>query len=345
VFVAGVLISDIDNYANLLDMLITCQQSTDTVMGKYTILAGTTNGIGVTLDALAAGVDSVTYNFCLPLLSVLSLTNNYVPLFAMSNGPLRIELQVVSSVQQIVRTLAQAAAPVNKSLLTNIELVCNMIELSDSGMAIIKNSIGNQPLQWVCQDYRNYTQSITLNAADTTVSIPVPAKFNSLNSLFFTFRSDPGGAVARMANESNRFSLSEYFFRIGSKTLPTKSPNSYPEMFSELMRAFGCVADVNHETNLSVDSYTKALPQTLTGAGAPAGVNTIGAFYVGIDLESYSNTSMSEGVYTGTNTSNDDIFFIPRFGANAANTIVRVDAYALFDQLILIENGQVRVNY
>ena len=50
-------------------------------------------------------------------------------------------------------------------------------------------------------------------------------------------------------------------------------------------------------------------------------------------------------VYTGTNTSNDDIFFIPRFSANTANTVVRVDAYALFDQLVLIQNGQVTVNY
>ena len=37
VFAAGILISAIDNYANLLDMLVTCQQSTDSVMGKYKI--------------------------------------------------------------------------------------------------------------------------------------------------------------------------------------------------------------------------------------------------------------------------------------------------------------------
>ena len=50
--------------------------------------------------------------------------------------------------------------------------------------------------------------------SDTTVSIPIPAKFNSLNSLFFSFRGNPGGALTRMANESNKFNLQEYFFRI-----------------------------------------------------------------------------------------------------------------------------------
>ena len=67
--------------------------------------------------------------------------------------------------------------------------------------------------------------------------------------------------------------------------------------------------------------------------------------YVGIDLESYSNTS-NDTIYSGMNTSSDDIFFVPRFSnSNAANTSVRVDSYALYDQLILINNGQVSVNY
>ena len=70
---------------------------------------------------------------------------------------------------------------------------------------------------------------------------------------------------------------------------------------------------------------------------------------MGVDLESYSNTSM-DMVYTGTNTSNDDIFFTPKFAgqptANGAQGAVsiRIDAYALFDQLILIQNGTCTIN-
>ena len=115
-----------------------------------------------------------------------------------------------------------------------------------------------------------------------------------------------------MANESNKFYLSEYFFRIGSKTLPVKPPNTVPEIFSELMRAFGCVSDVNHETNLTNTTYTKDVSVAITGAGAPATENVVGSFYVGIDLESYSNSS-NDVIYTGTNTSTDDIFFVPKF--------------------------------
>jgi hypothetical protein len=352
VFAGGVLISDIDNYGNLMDMLISCQQSTDSVMGKLKILAGTENSIGASLGAFGVNTDSTTpFYYCLPLMSIFSLTNNYVPLFALGGTPLRVELQVVSTTAQIARSINALAAPVGRELLTNIELVCNMMELSDSGMAIIKNAIGSGPLQWVTQDYRNYNQNITVGASETTVSIPIPAKFNSLNSLFFSFRGNAGGALTRMANESNKFFLNDYFFRIGSKTLPLKPPNSVPEFLSELLRAFGSVSDVNHETNILSEAYNKNVSAALTGAGAPATEGYVGSFYVGIDLESYSNTS-NDTIYSGMNTSSDDIFFVPKFGnssiansVNAANTTIRVDSYALYDQLILINNGQVSVNY
>ena len=345
VFAGGILISDIDNYGNLMDMLVTCQQSTDTVSGKYKILAGTENSVGASLGALLGDADSAQYFYCLPLMSIFSLTNNYVPLFALGGTPLRVELQVVSSITQVARSLTAILPPTARELLTNIELVCNMMELSDTGMNIIKNAIGSGPLQWVTQDYRNYSQNIIVTNSDTTVSIPIPAKFNSLNSLFFSFRGNPGGLLTRMANESNKFHLQEYFFRIGSRTLPIKPPNSVPEFLSELMRAFGSVSDVNHETNISFEAYNKNVSAAITSATLPATEIYVGSFYVGIDLESYSNTS-NDTIYSGMNTSSDDIFFVPRFGAaNGANTSVRVDSYALYDQLILIQNGQVSVNY
>jgi hypothetical protein len=69
-----------------------------------------------------------------------------------------------------------------------------------------------------------------------------------------------------------------------------------------------------------------------------------GAFYVGVDMESYSNTS-NDTIYSGTNTSTDDIFGVFRFGALAGANNVRIDSYALYDQLVLIQNGVCTVNY
>ena len=260
----------------------------------------------------------------------------------MSGSPLRIELQVVSSINQIVKSLVQVVVPTAKALLTRCELVCNMIELSDTGMGIIKQSVGSGPLQWVTQDYRNYGSNVTLGTSETTVSIPVPAKFNSLNSLFFTFRSNSSGTSRLIqANESCKFKLSEYFLRIGSRTMPVKPPNSLAEFFSEFLRSLGSVSDVNHECGIYFEQYNKDAPADIT---ATETYQNTGAFYVGMDLESYSNTSM-DSVYTGTNTSTDDIFFTPKFAGLNAATNIRIDAYALYDQLVLIQNGVCTVNY
>jgi hypothetical protein len=268
----------------------------------------------------------------------------------MSGSPLRIELQVVNTINQIVKSLVQVVAPTAKPLITRCALVCNMIEMSDTGMAIVKNAIGPGPLQWVVSDYRNYGNNVVLGTSETTVSVPVPAKFNSLNSLFFSFRQNASGASNLIhANESCNFGMLEYFLRIGSRTMPIKPPNTRPEIFSELLRAFGTVSDVNHECAIDPSQFNKTIPVDVVAGADPAARATAnvpqntGAFYVGVDLESYSNTSM-DMVYTGTNTSNDDIFFTPKFAAQAGALNVRIDAYALFDQLVLIQNGVCTIN-
>ena len=88
------------------------------------------------------------------------------------------------------------------------------------------------------------------------------SSFFSLNSLFFTFRNQAyaTGVATFSATESCCYNLAEYFFRIGSKTLPYKPPNTYPEMFSEMLRAIGSVGDVNMESNISYSSYVKIVP-------------------------------------------------------------------------------------
>ena len=261
----------------------------------------------------------------------------------MSGSPLRIELQVVSSVNHLCKSFVQVVAPTTKTLLSRIELVCNMIELSDTGMNIIKQSIGSGPLQWVTQDYRNYGNNVSLGTAVTSVSVPVPAKFNSLNSLFFSFRQSSAGVWKQHALESNDYKMEEYFLRVGSRTMPTKPPSTSAEFYSELLRAFGTVTDVNQECSLTIEQYTKDAPVMMVGAEG-AGAQSTGGFYVGVDLESYSNTS-NDTIYSGTNTSTDDIFGVFRFAGQVGATNIRIDAYALFDQLVLIQNGTCTVNY
>jgi hypothetical protein len=127
IFHGGTLLSDIDHYANLMDMIYPVQQSSDALVGKYRILAGTdyTGGASFNTSLAAAPGDlasgaELTQSFCIPLLSILTWTNNYVPLFSMSGSPLRIELQVVSNINQLCKSFVQVVVPTVKTLLSKI---------------------------------------------------------------------------------------------------------------------------------------------------------------------------------------------------------------------------------
>ena len=329
IFLGSTLLSDIDAYGNLMDLLITTQQSTDAIVGKYAIMAGTSYDPE---NATIATVTDATITFAIPLVSILSWSQNYVPLFAMS-GPLRIELQLVSNIRQFLHSAAALTTHSTLKTVDNIELVINMMEISDSGMNIIKSAIGNSPIQWVVQDYKNYQYVNTLRTTTTQLSVPIPAKFNSLNSLLWTFRNSTNvaGAATFPSNESLNFDLKEYFVRLGARTVPTKPPNTLPEFCCELLRSLGSPSDVNHECNIKPLSYFKKTADAAT---------VCGAFYLGLDLESYSNTDMTS-VYSGYNSSKEDILFTPTFNPQPANNAVdvRIDTYALYDCLISLENG------
>ena len=68
------------------------------------------------------------------------------------------------------------------------------------------------------------------------------------------------------------------------------------------------------------------------------------SFYVGLDLENYANSDKSQ-IFAGGNSSTDDIYYIPTFAGQTADTVVRFDAIALYDSLLVFENNTCHVKY
>ena len=60
-------------------------------------------------------------------------------------------------------------------------------------------------------------------------------------------------------------------------------------------------------------------------------------------MANYANSDKSQ-IFAGWNSSTDDIYYIPTFGANTAAT-ARFDAFALFDSLLVFENNTCYVKY
>ncbi len=84
------------------------------------------------------------------------------------------------------------------------------MELSDRGMSMVKSAIGNSPVDRNVQDNRNHAVNATLKqTTETTLFAPIPAKFNSLNSLVMSFRLQ-----ANTSGAANFFKRGNFFFNL-----------------------------------------------------------------------------------------------------------------------------------
>ena len=386
------LLEDITAYGVLAKIMFDLQVPTDACYGKHNILSGTRNDMVVPIPVTVAadfttatpkfntfGLSALQINsgtrvsgnatmlaanttctatLALNLISLVGSlgSSRYFPLFACTSAPLRVEITLVSS----GLSSAMCHKDLNTSTpmqITNCEYIAQFIELNDTAMSIISNSQQGQPIQYVFQDYRNYQYSTSLAASSTTVTMPIPAKFASLKSLFVTARENANIAKAAYFPYScNKFKISSYFFRIGSSILPSKVPDSTVEMFAEVCKAIASISDLNHHPSIELVSYStdnSSENNALNYGDVSVALGTAilssscihsGSFYVGLDLENYANSDKSQ-IFAGWNSSTDDIYYIPTFAAQAAATVVGFDSFALFESLLVFENNTCYVKY
>ena len=376
------LLEDLDNYGNIVGGLMTLQQSGDAAKGKMNVMAGLTHesfcditdatvvdaatlltknqgctnqvltingGERLIDDAqttqfadIAANGDTLARTYCINLLSIVgSLSEKYIPLFAMTSAPLRLELQLASAPSKFICSEVALAS----YKIENVEFVSQFMELGSEAMNIIQQSVANNRLEWVVPSWRNYVYNASLANASTQVSIPVPAKFNSLKSLFLTMREKADGAITYFPFGSCHYNLASYTLRLGSKVVPSKAPETIPEFFVEVIKAIGSVSDINHEPNMNLLDYDVDVPVVNAETEAViSSTSSSSSFVVGMDLETYSNAD-KDSIYSGYNTSNDDVFWHMTFNANATTPNVRFDTYALYDAVLVCESGVAYVQY
>ena len=216
------------------DLVFKCptiaQAGADTAAGVAAVLDASISAKGLSVlqvnsgdrveatAALVAAAGTTTNTYCLSLVSLVGLlcSQNYIPLFEMTSAPLRVEIQLVDVLLKGLNYLT-AAGGIPTATLSNVEYVCNFIELGDPAVAMIKDSLGGAPLQFVVPDYRNYVYNYALtNTLTATLAMPIAAKFSSLKAIFITVREYGTGAVSYFPY---------YQFRIGANVFPPKVPN------------------------------------------------------------------------------------------------------------------------
>jgi hypothetical protein len=294
--------------------------------------------------ALAAAGTSTQQTYCLNLISLVGslCQNNYLPLFA--SGSLRIEITLHDTLNKIfaIGNSSSNAVGAGTIAVTNCEYVANLIELSDSAMGMVNASLQGQPLQMVVPDWKNFQYSTPVSTG-IQINVPIAAKFASLKSLI-TMSRDRYGLSAYYPQSSAANGLSQYFYRIGAVLAPSKPPQTVQECFSEVMKAIAGMSDLGHMPSIDKQSYQLPASTTQSLATLSNGATSSGSFYIGLDLEGYPN-AQKDNIYAGYNTTSDDIFLTITYGTVANAVTTRFDTYALFDTLLVFENGVCYARY
>jgi len=302
--------------------------------------------IGGDRTALIGAAATVSETYSLNLLSLVGSlsSSNYIPLFAMTAAPLRVEIQLVSSFIQACSELTGGASTIS---LSNVEYVANFIELGDAAMSVIYGSLEGQPLQYVYPDFRNYQYTATIpdNTA-TQITMPIPAKFSSLKSLIVSSRDKGSGALTFFPFSSVTLGLRDYQFRIGAQIMPPKPPATITEFWAEVCKAYGSIADIMYTPSIDKNSYSLTASVATNDSATNVSGSSSGSFFVGIDLENYVATDKSS-IFAGFNSNTDDIFLTMNYNAvnRGAALTARWDAFANFDCVLVCENNSCYVKF
>jgi hypothetical protein len=344
------LLQDIDNYNDLAKILFDYQAALDSTQGRLSITSGTNpnyagadvNNIkavnkGLTLataaSTIAVGTTSIG-NYAINLVSLVgSLAGNkYLPLHYAQSAPLRVELVLAANAYNVGSFTANAGA----ISLSNVEYVAEFLQMSSSAIDAISQRAGGS-LQMVVPDWRNYVYSAAV-ANNTTITMPVAAKFSSLKSIVVSPRqADRVGVHSFYPNAHVKNGLAQWTMRIGSEVLPSTAPTTDPEFFSEAAKCFGSLSDMNYQPSIDLLSFAQPQSVTVTDDATVARTDS-GAFLIGLDCETYQNVDKS-GIFAGMDTTTSDIFVTMQYGTVATATTMLYNAFACFDNVIVFENG------
>ena len=351
VFHGSNLLEDIDNYAQLAKILYDFQASDDTVKGRLAVTSATNPQYNVTSGTIVRGVNrgatsgvtttATTVPFAINLVSMVGALagDKYLPLWEMTAAPLRVEIVLKASVVTSMMSLA-GSATAQTFAVSGVNYCGEFLELPDSAVSAIKSG-SSSPMQMVLPSFRSYTNSAAITTAGTQVSMPIPAKFSSLKSIFVATRTSVG-ADGLYPNSHCKYGLTSYNFRVGSEVLPSSAPTIVPEFYSEAVKCFGSLADLSLQPSIDLVSYSLDVPNTIASSG-DASLLDSGSFVIGIDTEIYQNADKAS-IFSGTNTNTSDIFFIANF-TPAGNVTILQTAFANYDQVLVYENGVCYARY
>lgn len=298
-------------------------------------LYGRANNIGVKINenSIASGTGNTTnlvHNFAIPLIGIL----NMAKFFPLWNGDLIIEL-TLDQLTNYIRSLTSNT--VTSVTLTDIEYVCEFLELSNESYAMVMQRFPGQ-VSIKSQSYSYGSASIPSGGG--AIDIPFQIKVQSLKQLFWY--ANISNAIDGAYGGVNP-NLDNWQFIVNGTSYPQRPVQvKYPaEAYMQISKAFGSVYSNSHSgqfqrSNFRVgqtayNEFYAAYNTTVNGSNLE---NDSNKFYQVLDLESIN--ANKESLYSGISTNGQtSTIRLSRLAATTAN--MSLDYWSCHDVVIVMD--------
>ena len=336
---SSTVLSDLTEYNVMYRMFNDCQVSAieQNTVGSNTLLHGEgTVGAGTTVYGAKTLATTASESVSMPLLSPLigASCPKYLPLGAMGQGG---NYRVTLTLDNLNNIGITADGGDVQITISEVELVCNIVEVDSVGQQMIEASSGGI-YAISSTGYRNYTANAG-GSGENQVSLLIPAKASSMKSMFVVQR--PSGHLNKATEFGigcrDRADLTEFHITCGGVRVPAGKPVQATggNAFQELMKCFGGVSNLNQRCDFGKTRYEL----TSSTARADDAIATKGAFVAGVELESYTN----EGVESGLNTLGANMFWEGTY--DTITEAIAFSFFSMYDVLITCENGILSVKF
>jgi hypothetical protein len=232
------------------------------------------------------------------------------------------------------------------------EMVCTIVELDAQGMALV-NSVSNGGETIIAgQSWRSYNSTMPANSSGGSFSTLVPARFASLNSLLLAPRVSSTAVLKTGYSISCRINpnITQYYWRIGGGIVPNKpvilanssTTGGYSEAMLELIKTFGVLNTPASSSSLRSDYYNVSKTVNVQSGVKVATTDSTSAFAIGQEFNVFSGKNST--ILSGINTLSTNCFFECEVSSDG-NDQMTLNFFALYDLLLIIQDGQISVRF
>lgn len=279
-------LSHLTNYGAVRRMFKDLQVNRSDQTGAISVMEGIAVGDDRRGAAVGAGQ---SIKVCIPLMNELigAQAKCYFPLGLLTN--LRLELTLTDQLNGFCDPGGSANVTYE---LTDLQLRCAMVELSDQAEALVAAQSGGSTRTWSTCSWSVYNDAIPQHAAATTVRSTIPARFSSVKSIYsFITPVAARNTAANQHTTRTKQAMTEYFYDLNSKRYPQRPVDcsSNAMVMAEVQKALHALGATNTHSAIGAADFPR-----------DDVVDHTGQYLTAVELENFSHRA--DAVFSGIST-------------------------------------------